>query len=184
MAKVTPNLLYSLGSFLLLKLIFINATFFSYSEETQEECSQLLWDNDNKLKWSDFKGVPDSTLLIFGTLPDAVSIVFIEITIDSSNNYKALAKFNQCKSWVRVKSEEILVHEIGHFMIEELFARDLQSVLDQNQENFDLNIDSLFQVTLHRSAEAHKQYDSRTLFGTLENAQKIWIDSLSHELKY
>ena len=184
MEKETRNLFWSLNSFFLKVLVILPFCGWAYLSQAQTECDQLVWDQHRQLQWIDFKGEYDSTVLVYETLPDAVSVVFIEIVIDSLNNYKALAKFDQCKSWVRIKSDEILNHEIGHFNIEELFARELQVILDQNQNNYNFNIDSLYHVVNLKCKEGHKLYDKRTLFGTRDDVQKFWTDSLSNQLHF
>lgn len=181
MEKGIPNSCWILNR-VIFGVLFVLVVQLNAYDSIAQECSQLVWSKEYQLQWEDFMGVPDSTILLYETLPDALSVVFIEVVIDSLNNYKALAKFDQCKSWVSIRTDMILNHERGHFNITELFARNLQSVLDKNQDDYEYNIDSLYHEIYLMCEESHRLYDSKTLFGTRDVRQKVWSDSLLFKL--
>jgi len=152
------------------------------SSHLDSACDLIYWDENRPLVWSDFKGIPDSLVLINGRLPSAVSTTYIEVQLDSSGNYYVNTIFEQSESWVTNKSEMLLSHEQGHFDLTEIYSRKLRKlILDSlNSPSFDINrayiesIDSMDYV--------HNLYDKQTAYGSIDVMNKNWQSVIYNRL--
>ncbi|MFK7972224.1 MAG: DUF922 domain-containing protein [Bacteroidia bacterium] len=164
--------------------------FLSWNMPDQDVPTQIAWQTDQPLQWSDFKGaVP------FGMLFDAQSFSGIgysytpvrkgeEVVIE----WEVTAYFDPNVSWVRYdsKSQGLLKHEQGHFDIAEIFTRDMRQKLnsiDLNVENVKYHMEASLAEVLANMQAYHHAYDTDTHHGTDQEQQLYWNDMIKSELE-
>ena len=168
-------------------------TFFNF-ESISENDDTLRW-NQGKLCWKDFNGIaPKDT--VYG----AVSFVAISLKYtDSANFYlpKICSFFLKSKSWVsdqelKYGDSSGLVHEQGHFDLEEFYARKLRMLLNMNgwhkipQEEFAVEINvkiNAYYAKITKEAVTNQlRYDIETNHSLNEEAQIKWNQNISDSL--
>lgn len=143
--------------------------------------SQMTWDANYRLEWTDFKGPPDFTSDAVAITASGISSNFSARTtatrlVDYSANITA--NFYPEKSWFKPGkvNEVVLAHEQLHFDITELYARKLRREIDNY--NFSLNIKKemrRLQNQINSELEAlQEQYDTETNFSMNVEVQKQW----------
>ncbi|GAB5401619.1 MAG: hypothetical protein Aureis2KO_32040 [Aureisphaera sp.] len=142
-----------------------------------------VWDESNKLEWSDFKGeVPQER-----GLKIANSYINIEIEGEVYKgeipNLKIVPYFLKNESWTTVSDKITLNHEQLHFDISELYARRMRKSFDSlvYSKTVDFEIYESCYVNLYSQyLESQRLYDSETYFN--EEIQMMWKDSILKEL--
>ncbi len=155
----------------------------------QPDNGKLVWKEDRKLQWSDFKGTPIShpsfvastnTGLNFGySYTLAHNTVSVDFSVESF--------FNPQKSWYLPKevSPEILRHEQGHFDISELHARILRKRLSEKKfsKNVKREIEGIYlQVEKQRKAMQRK-FDAETDHSRNEKKERFWENYIAQQLQ-
>ena len=151
---------------------------------------QLVWNEDYRLSWSDFRGEPQenadavaitasglSSSLTARTTPTRLVDYTVTIT----------ANFYPGKSWYKPErvDEIVLAHEQLHFDITELNARKLKKKIAEY--NFTLNI----KTELNRLVDAANKdlaimqelYDSQSNYSMEIDGQKKWQVYVRNELE-
>lgn len=141
----------------------------------------LIWDNNYKLVWTDFKGKPPGS----------------DFSAESNCmfNYKARPEvkdgkmilsiiFNACfvkgSSWVKEdkKQDSLLIHEQYHFNICEKHARILKTKLSNlvlSPMKFEKQIKTLFDEQWQLYIQEQNDYDNQTEHGLIKEKQDEWI---------
>ena len=173
-------------------LFLIISVFTILSCNKNSNDSIIVWNENRKLTWDDFKGTPDKTVP-----RESGSTVAIEPKPDKENgklvvNIRCL--FNKNKSWVKKesKSSHLLKHEQGHFDLEEVYARilrrrftgyDFRYIPDENNKVFRDIVNRLYSTTLLECMQQQKLYDNQTNHGENLAVQKQWEKKIFDELK-
>ena len=151
--------------------------FKAYSQDT------INWSPTYKLKWEDFQGVPDST-----TEYGAVSTIPIKYSTRYTEKdfiFYVYCFFMKKKSWVRIYTNEELIHEQGHFNIGEVFARKLRMAFEEykfNPVTVKQDAKKIFnQIKLERTA-MDSLYDKETDFHRNDANQAIWNKKIANLL--
>lgn len=141
----------------------------------------LLWNPDQKLVWSDFKGKAPH--------PSSYSaqsncIYALTTQQDFSSDTMLLTSvltpcFTRKASWVEsgAEQERLLEHEQLHFDLCELYARKFRKRLTQTPLSildFDREIQALFGQLWNEYRSAQELYDEQTKHGTLYDLQMRW----------
>ncbi len=143
----------------------------------------LDWSSERRLTWSDFKGQPDGTSV-------NAALTSTSINIDYSYNnrefkYKIRCRFDPSKSWGRVKSDYILLHEQSHFDIAEIHARVLNKELknykfSQNTANEDIG--RIYNKVMRQHNALQAEYDEQSNYSRNENNQYLWQKKIADTL--
>lgn len=156
----------------------------AWSQENLDPAiDQLSWNEFYKLQWEDFQGQPDKNSL--GDAATAVSIKAKPFLVRKEINYDVVAYFSREKSWVRDKSQSLLIHEQLHFDIAELYARKIRKKISELKTRGINDIDvfnAAIQSLLQESNEVDLQYDLETLHGALSKKQENWTKKVKQEL--
>lgn len=162
----------------------------SWHAPSEQEPSQIAWNTNRTLAWSDFKGA-----IPFGMLFDAQSYSGIGYTYTPVRKgdiieieWEVSAYFDPAVSWVRkdAASANLLNHEQGHFDIAEIFARDFRQKLNSvtlNLENVEYFMESFLADVLEDMRAYHDAYDRDTHHGTEQGQQVYWDKMIQEELK-
>jgi len=170
-----------------LNLVLFSLLLFLVSPNTDDT---LLWREDFKLSWKDFKGKKDIET-------DAVAVTASGITFGYSVrkanariiNFTPVveAHFYPTKSWVikEAADDYILAHEQLHFDITELHVRKFRKQLKQVKISSHLNtdLDELHKNINKELAAMQNQYDAESHNSINKEAQAKWIVFVAKELK-
>jgi len=164
--------------------IFLFLVFFQPVENS------ILWCENDRLDWTDFKGVPDVNM-------DAAALTASGITLELSAKatktslieYNALveARFYPDKSWFKREfaNSFVLAHEQLHFDITELHARKLRQKIDQDTLTINIKkeIFRLNKIINKELKEMQQDYDRDSNFSRNRETQRNWQSMIFNELK-
>jgi len=151
----------------------------------------ICWQDNVKLKWSDFQGVPNSKFKT--TLnTDAEAVTAIRTVRTPISDEKGFLKYDIAVCFMKdlsfttdTTSSELLQHEQLHFDISELYARKIReriSFLVAKKVRDQREFDKVFDLILLEKDELSKQYDIRTGNGGVDFVQQEWNLKIQKEL--
>lgn len=151
----------------------------------------IYWTKNNKITWSDFLGMPSSSLKTqYDTEAKAVSAVKIkyEMLLDTDwVKFNIYCCFNKIESWTKdTNSAKGLEHEQLHFDIGELYARKMRKEFNnlRDKEIYEGAIyDQKFDSILQACNDYQDLYDKETLHGAVLVGQQKWDKKILVELK-
>lgn len=136
----------------------------------------LWWKKEERLRWEDFQGFPDTTEVF-----EALTYAGISFSYSYSGNsftFKAATYFNRAKSWrLPIADSGKLRHEQLHFDITEIFTRRLMVRLGQlkpEKASVQQTISALLKDVLAEKDRFQHYYDQETHYGTRPAEQKKW----------
>jgi hypothetical protein len=127
---------------------------------------KIVWTQDRKLTWSDFKGVPSGPVEYVASTNSGVSFSYSYTIIEGRQevNYSIRSNFYPDLSWYRPEkvTDYILAHEQMHFDISELFARKLRMALAElpRDGTFKERSEVIYNENEADRREMQTQYDS------------------------
>jgi outer membrane protein W len=153
----------------LLLLIFSTCAF-SQSNDT------IHWSPCYKLKWEDFKGLPDTNLQYEALTFSGIDYKYF--FTDTSFTFTTAAFFDKKKSWKTPSANNgTLKHEQLHFDITEIFTRKLKVELFKlkpKRASVKKVIADLVQKIIQEKENMQDRYDTETDFGRKPDLQKKW----------
>ncbi|HYD90206.1 MAG TPA: DUF922 domain-containing protein [Flavobacterium sp.] len=167
-----------------MKIIFLSIAFFaltifnnSFSQDT------INWRPDYKLTWKNFQGTPDSS-------SEFAAVTYAAITYSLDNTGYSFSTrvncfFDKKNSWVKFKSDTLLLHEQGHFNIAEIFARKLRKAFSNykyNSSTIKQDLRILFQQINIERSQMDSLYDQQTNFSGNTKMQEHWNKKIAQEL--
>ena len=175
--KIIPRLVF---------VIFISH--FSSDLRSQNSDSIKCWSNEDKLKWSDFKGkIPDnedSSYLSAGTGYRLIAVPFKKNDLLS---YNIKLVFRKYESWTTDTAKYLLAHEQLHFNIAELYARKLRKAIQDvskiNRNPTEEVFKTVIQKLYLKNSDMQRKYDEETIHGIITESQIEWEKKISLELK-
>ncbi len=155
----------------------------------QPNDNSLLWDESYKLKWTDFRGLPNDNI-------DAAAITASGITLDltAKTSQAQLIEFNAIvearfypdQSWYRkeMASSFILSHEQLHFDITELYARKFRQQIDNTTFSIHIKKElSKLNKLINKDLKAmQEKYDKDSNFSRNVETQRKWQHYIQSEL--
>lgn len=157
---------------------------FSSNAQSNDEPSNIYWNDSCKLKWSDFLGEP-KPLFEGNTAVSDVSILVSEVIINNKLDIKVECIFNRDYSWVIIKTDNLLLHEQNHFDLEEIYARKLRKMVKDLQKSKDLtssDITSFYNEIILDCNNRNDLYDKETNFSNNIKKQLEWELKIKKEL--
>ena len=104
----------------------------------------------------------------------------------SGFRYSITCRFDKSRSWVRVKTDHILLHEQGHFDIAEIHARKLKKALSEykyNEATVSADLNKLYEELMKQHHEMQNLYDQQTDHSRNNEKQAEWLKKIVDELK-
>jgi hypothetical protein len=142
----------------------------------------LLWSADRPLKADDFQGNSGTGKI---KTHDTIGLSTVGFSyrfelVDQALKVNCFAYFIRSQSWLKDTSASTLVHEQGHFDIEQIYAKQLETIANKNTN---MSIDSLLEYVdleykkLYREcAQAHLEYDMYSTQPSAYMRKLKWID--------
>ena len=143
----------------------------------------IPWSASRKLTWSDFKGNPDPNS---SNAALTSSNINIEFGYDEKGfQYSIKCRFDKDRSWVRIKNNDVLIHEQGHFDIAEVYARKLNKLMKAYQFNAKTagsDVNQLYENTMKQHRQTQIQYDQETDYSRNRPKQEEWLKKITDDL--
>ena len=163
--------------------------FFPFVACFGQQGRHLSWQEKVPLQWNHFKGKPDAADKVHG----AVTYAGIEVQVEKVQfpagniQFKAMAVFDQGRSWVQVGHTDslLLAHEQLHFDITEVYARKLTKKLNSLQlRKKDKALIKKWQQRYWQAQKAAQQlYDDESVHGLHFERQQAWRALIDAELR-
>lgn len=162
-----------------LRFIILSGILFSFQTE-----NMIPFTDNRKLTWDDFQGPPDARSSFKAKTESNLSIEVStkgqEVTITMQTC------FDTKKSWVKNKTDLLLMHERTHFDIAELWSRKFKQRLKGKTfpaKSFQSTLNSLHADIQKEGRTMQALYDKETEHSINEKAQEKWTKKISADLK-
>jgi len=171
-----------------MKLISIILLLLFLTPDISEE-EKIIWNEDRKLTWEDFQGVPSGPTDFVASTNSGVSFSFSykERNGVGTINYKVASNFYPALSWYRSTrvNSYILEHEQLHFDISELCARKLRKALSEipKDRDFKANSEAVYQANEAHRRELQEQYDSDSDHSNVKEEEYKWRTFIATQLR-
>jgi hypothetical protein len=160
--------------------------FVSSFQETEDR--KIYWNDDNQLKWSDFKGKPSAKSDITKSAATKVAIRY-NISEDEDDVYIIIKSvFYQNLSWKKNDSLSVnlLRHEQGHFDLTEISTRKFRKTVTTTKfykSGVSKDLKTLYDRVIIDWTEIQANYDKETNHSTNRAKQLEWNKKIQEELK-
>lgn len=169
-----------------MKLLFV--LIFAFFHLPHNNQDKIIWDEDQKLTWKDFKGMPIRSAGFVASTNTGINFGYT-FSIDKDDikvKYSVESFFNPEKSWFipGQVSQNVLNHEQVHFDISELHARMLRKRLELRKFTVKVKseIETIYvQVESQRKA-MQKKFDAETDHSRNYKKQKSWEKQITKQL--
>lgn len=151
--------------------------------------AQLIqWSPDRDIQWSEFKGEADRNSSRAASSNCRIDYTFKFTSKSLTTEVKCF--FDPSRSWVhsRNSSENLRIHEMGHFDICEIYGRKLRKAFEDygkkmNVQTVQKDLEVIFNRLWAEYREKQEQYDRETRHGMNPEAQQNWLDKIAADLK-
>ncbi len=160
--------------------------FLGFAQEIEEG---ILWDENKRLSWADFKGkvppaaVPAATTASGISYTYSANLLHHEVKLDFEVN----AYFYPNESWYKPEqcTDNTLTHEQLHFDIAELFARKMRNRLRRTSFSDDVKeeVRRIYKDILQALKDYQDQYDWETNIPRNLEKQLEWNQKIAEALK-
>ncbi|MCM4168829.1 hypothetical protein KCTC52924_02524 [Arenibacter antarcticus] len=140
----------------------------------------VLWQQGNRLKWSDFKGKPSLTSNAAAVTASGITYSFSSLNKNGKIevDFKVDAHFYPENSWVRstTPNTAILNHEQLHFDITEIYTRKLRREFAKATftKNTKSEVRGIYRQILKELSNYQNRYDKETNFSRNQEKQMEW----------
>jgi hypothetical protein len=171
---------------LLLSILFLNDTASSQKIIIKGQ------ETKRKLTWPDFTGNPDPSSSLFAYTYYNLrykygNVRFIE---DSAiiGGFEVILELDPQKSWAKADkvTDELLVHEQGHFNIGILCMREILSAFEETRfkkSDFNNKLQNMFTQSMNKYHNMTLQYDDETRHYQNKEQQLKWNQFFSDQLR-
>lgn len=159
---------------------------FLIPSEIDEE--KIPWNEDRKLVWADFKGVPNGPSDYVASTNSGISFSYSYRERNGVGEIKftVLSNFYPNLSWYRPSkvSDYVLAHEQIHFDISELHARKLRQRLAviPHDRDFKSRAETVYSQIEADRREMQFQYDVETDHSNSKEEDFHWRDHIAEQL--
>jgi len=166
-----------------LLFLFVGICFFGFTEE-----EKLAWDENRKLTWNDFKGVPNRGSGFVASTNSGMSFSFSysEKNGIGKVTYEIVANFYPQLSWTLTENDNtyILEHEQTHFDITELHARILRKQLAilPHDRDFKNSAEKIYNSVEAERRAMQEDYDTETDHSNIKEAEYRWRSFVRKQL--
>lgn len=169
-----------------MKLLFV--FIFSFLLFPQSDSEKILWNENKKLTWEDFRGKPIPSASFVASTNTGINFQYSytlkndEVTVE----YSVESFFYPDKSWFQPGkvNQHILNHEQGHFDISELHARILRKKLADKKfsKKIKSEIEGIYRQTEQKRRAMQVNFDAETDHSRNEKKEIIWEKQIAKQL--
>jgi len=170
---------------------FFTILFFVFSiiSPSTIEDEKIVWDENYRLKWSDFQAPTRPSVSYVASTSSGISFSYsysekngeIDLSITIHSN------FYPKKSWVNPKkaSDYILAHEQAHFDISEIHARMLRKQISETtfSKNIKNELTSLYNKVDKKRAAMQHLFDEESDHSKIKEKELEWETYIKQQLK-
>jgi len=149
---------------------------------------EKYWDSANSLKWSDFRGKPDSKSKYKAST--TCEIVCRMETTESEGLVTVYCFFNKEESWTKTDDPYLLNHEQRHFDLYEVYTRKMRQALMEisktDARKLAVQVKKIYNKYLRECSKIQDEYDRETHFSINRERQQEWnlqIDTMIKETR-
>ena len=168
-----------------MKTLFVSIALLSICFSFTQDANLILWNENTKVSWSDFKGAPDNS-----SPYKALTESEIKTEIAARNGLAQISIktfFDKSRSWVKdIKTDELLAHEQLHFDISELASRKFRQKLKGKTFSFKTFQHDLKAMQSDINAEnkaMQLEYDKETKHSEITESQIKWEKKIKEALQ-
>lgn len=143
----------------------------------------IPWSAARKLSWDDFKASPDPHSSNAALTSSTINIEFGYD--DDGLQYSIKCNFDRTRSWVRIRNNEVLAHEQGHFDIAEIHARKLGKAMHGyrfNSRTVSKDVNNIYDSIMNLHKKTQNQYDQESDFSRNRVNQESWLKKVEKQL--
>ncbi len=170
----------------ILLLVLLSSIRLFGQDISDSESRIIIWNENNKLKWCDFKVNYHSQYEDSCIAYSCLTILGYYYKSDSDIMFDVYNLFIEDWSW-RTKdlSGKLLIHEQGHFDISEYYTRLIRKYLSENTDNYSVWLKNkvIYDMCLTMCLNTHKLYDLKTNHGDRGIVQKKYLENIRDSLK-
>jgi predicted secreted Zn-dependent protease len=148
-----------------------------------QQSNLIPWNATRKLSWDDFKASPDPSS---GNAALTSSTINIEFGYDDDDlTYNIRCSFDKSRSWVRIRNNDVLTHEQGHFDIAEVYARRLHKAMKEyrfNAKTVSQDVNGIYENMMNLHRQAQTLYDKETDYSRNKVTQEDWLKKITQQL--
>ena len=144
----------------------------------------IPWNASRKLNWEDFKASPDPHSSNAALTSSSINIEFGYN--DEKLQFTIRCAFDKTRSWVRVRNNDVLAHEQGHFDIAEIHARKLNKAMKEyrfNARTVSQDVNGIYDRMMNQHRDAQNQYDKETDYSRNKTKQEEWLKKIQQQLQ-
>lgn len=149
-----------------------------------QQSNLVPWNANRKLVWEDFKASPDPHS---GNAALTSSSINIEFGYDDEQlQYSIRCAFDKNRSWVRIRNNDVLAHEQGHFDLAEIYARRLNKAMKEyrfNARTVSKDVNGIYDNMMELHRKAQTQYDTETDYSRNKSKQEEWLKKIAQQLR-
>jgi len=148
-------------------------------------------ETDRKLEWSDFKGKVDMSSSYWAHTAYTIKYRYDNVKFNGEMativNFELSLELDPERTWARTEkiSDELLIHEQGHFDIGILCAKEIMAIFNKtsfNKSDFSEALKSMVSETIRKYNEMGVQYDRETEHFRNKEQQEKWNSLLAEKL--
>lgn len=157
----------------------------------QSDTTEFSWNENHKLKWSDFQDVPDESSNAAAVTASGITFSYSieKSSIHGVTGFKTrvFAHFYPEHSWCKkdLIDDHILKHEQFHFNITELQVRFFREKISKLKVSKFIakDLDVLHKQANKDLEKMQQLYDAETNYSINKEEQQKWVDFVNTELK-
>ncbi|MGB5555071.1 MAG: DUF922 domain-containing protein [Flavobacteriaceae bacterium] len=169
----------------LVLLAFILSSSFLFPQAEEET---IVWSEDYKLQWADFKKKPFKTAWASAITASGIAYTFSYKEAAEGNvlNITISTHFFPNSSWYQKErvNDLVLSHEQLHFDISELYARKMRKRVAETvfTKNIKEEVKAIYKDILKELNAFQKKYDFETNFSRSMEQQFLWNQKIENAL--
>ncbi|MBL7763089.1 MAG: hypothetical protein JNL23_06645 [Chitinophagaceae bacterium] len=165
--------------------IVIATIFFAACSSISSAQDTINWRPDYKLKWEDFQGKPDTTVIALAVCASEVTYQYK--IVDGKLTYTINCFFDKKRSWIKYNMTVITEHEQGHFDISKLFSLKLEEKFKNykisNPASVYGDLQRIYSSILYVRTQMHNKYDTETQSTVSDELQKKFIKKIRDQIR-
>lgn len=173
------------------KFLFILLLIFSSQNISAQKVIINGFEGNRPLQWSDFKGTPDYSSPYFAYTVWKTNHKYTAVRFSGDtaliNGFEMTLMLDSTKSWLKKdkKSDDLLLHEQGHFDIGLLYMKEVLKEISRTQftrANYQSEIRNLTARIQRKYNEMTLNYDNDTNHSKNKEQQKNWTKYFNNNL--